>query len=777
MIGRTISHYRILEQLGAGGMGVVYKAEDTKLGRPVALKFLPPELTRDKDAKTRFIHEARAASALQHHNICTIHEIDETPEGQLFISMDCYQGETLKERIARGPLAVEEAVDIASQVAAGLSKAHEAGMVHRDIKPANIMVTSDGVVKLLDFGLAKLAGQTKLTKTGTTVGTIAYMSPEQARGDDVDERTDIWSLGVILYEMFTGRLPFRGDVEPAVVYSIMNQDPEPVTSVRPDVPIDVEQIVMRSLEKDPKRRPSSMAELQKSLEEIGAHMDLLRTRGRWSLWRIRHRGLVRVAMGLVAVTVLVAAGIRFWPGRTEAIDSVAVIPLENLSGDPEQEYFVDGMTDELIGQLGKVQALTVISRTSSMRYKNVEKPLPEIGRELHVGAIMEGSVQREGDRVRIRLQLVNARTDKSMWSDSYDLAMAGVFAVQTEVATQVVQALKATLSPNERERLEVKPPDDMEAYQLYLKGNFYLDKLAEEETRKGIRYFEQALELDPGYAAAYAGLAHAYWLLSVYGHAPPKETYAKQREYALKAVELDESSAEAHARLGHLCFYDWDWKRAEKEFERAIELGPNNAGIRGFYAGFLWYTGRADDAVVQQKRAVELDPLGVGQHQNLGETLYYARRYDESIEASLETIDMDPLLPQAHMFLGMAYAGKGMNEEALKALDRDMEISGGKKPEIDSWIAIGYALAGDTARAREIYANRVERSKTEFVSEFPLACTCFVLGDIDRGFEWLKKGYEQRDPRMSFLKVHPACDRVRGDPRYIEYVKKMGLDT
>ncbi len=777
MIGQTITHYRITEKLGEGGMGVVYKAEDLKLKRTVALKFLPPEVTRDKSAKTRFIHEAQAASALQHHNICTIHEIDETPEGQLFISMDCYEGETLKEKIARGPLPVEDAIDLAIQVAEGLSEAHEAGIVHRDVKPGNILVTGKGVVKIIDFGLAKLAGQTKMTKTGATVGTAAYMSPEQARGDEIDHRTDIWSLGVIMYEMLTGRPPFRGDVELALLYSITNQDPEPVTVLRSEVPIEVEQVVMRAMVKDAKKRASSMGELLESLKGIRAQLGLLRTRGRWSLWRMQHRRAARTAVGVLAAAVVVAAGIRFWPGKDGVIYSVAVLPLDNLSGDPEQEYFVDGMTDELIGQLGKVQALTVISRTSSMRYKNVEKPLPEIAHELHVGAIMEGSVRRAGDRVRISLQLVNARSDKSMWSDSYDMTMADVFAIQSEVAAQVVQALKTTLTPGERGRLELRPPASAEAYQLYLKGRFYGNKLVEQETWKAIGYFQQALELDPNYAAAYAGLAGAYWTLSIYGRVPPNETYPKAREYALKALELDESLASAHGTLGMLCFFDWNWKAAEREFKRAIELGPSIASIRDQYAFYFCYTGQTDQALAQSMRAVELDPISVGLHQNLGETLYYARQYDESIKASLEIIEMDSVFPQAHMFLGMAYAAKGMTEEAVKALDREREISGGKKPEIESWIGSAYALAGQKDRARKIYSSMVEQSDSKFVSPFPLACICFVLGDVEKGFEWLAKGYEQRDPRMSFLRVHPACDSVRNDPRYRDLVKKIWPDA
>jgi serine/threonine-protein kinase len=776
MIGKTISHYKILEKLGEGGMGVVYKAEDLILGRTVALKFLPPDSVAREEDQARLVHEARAAAALLHPNICPIHEISEA-EGRTFIAMACVDGRSLKDRIAEGRLPLDEALSIARQIAHALAAAHAKGIVHRDIKPANIMITTDGRPMLMDFGLAKVSGATKLTRTGTTLGTVAYMSPEQVEGREADHRSDIWALGVVLYEMVSGRPPFGGDYEAALLYSILNEDPEPVTSVRPEVPVAVEQVVGRALEKDPKKRPASMAEIQKSLEDIRNRTEPLRTRGRLSLWGLRHRRFVRMAVGLVAAAVLVAVVVRLWPGRAEAIDSVAVLPLDNLSGDPEQEYFVDGMTDELIGQLGKVRALKVISRTSSMRYKNVEKPLPEIARELNVGAVVEGSVRRDGDRVRISVRLVDARNDKSLWSDSFDMTMAGVFAMQTEVANSVVNALKATLSQGERARLEVKPPANAEAYELLLKGRFYASKLVEPETWKAIGCYERAIELDPDYAAAYAGLARAWRSLSVYGAHSSLETYPKAKEYALKALELDESLAIAHAALANLCFFDWDWKTAEKHIERALELEPNSADVRAVYAGFLWYTGRADDAVVQWTQIVDLDPLDVGARQNLGETFYYARRYDDCIRESLETIDMDPLFPQAHLFLGLAYAAKGMKEEALKALDRDMEISGGKKPEIDRWLATGYALAGDTARAREIYANLAERSKNETAWAFSLACVCFVLGDIDQGFEWLEKGYMERDPRMSFLKVHPACDAARGDPRYLEYLQKIGLET
>ena len=784
MIGRTISHYKIVGKLGEGGMGVVYKAEDLTLGRTVALKFLPLDAVTTEDDRARFVHEARAAAALLHPNICPVYEISES-EGQTFIAMAHIEGQSLKDRLDAGPLPLDEALTIARQIGDALAAAHAKGIIHRDIKPANVMLASEGRPMLMDFGLAKVAGATRLTRTGTTMGTVAYMSPEQMQGRSVDHRADVWALGVVLYEMIAGRRPFGGDYEAALLYSIMNEDPQPLAREGRGIPAGLDGIMAKALAKGAAGRYGSAREFVSDLDELLRDRAALPAgRGKpargpkrlWRRWSPWERLTVIGAVSAVIVGLL-WAGVTFWPGRGAAINAVAVLPLDNLSNDPAQEYFVDGMTDEIIGQLGKIRALTVISRTSSMQYKNIEKPLRDVARELNVEAVMEGSVRREGDRVRITLNLVNARTDKSMWTETYDKTIADIFAVQTDVAMQVVQALKTTLSPEERDRLEVKQPSNTEAYQLYLKGIFLLRKHVEEETKKAIRCFEQALELDPVYAAAYAGLANAYHSLSTYGNVSPAETYPKAREYGLKALELDESSAHAHALRASLSMKDWDWDGADKEFRRAIELEPSNAYTRDNYAFFLLYVNRLDEAVMQDQRALELDPLAVIMHQNHGEVLYYARRYDESIEASLETIDMDSLFPQTHTFLGMAYAAKGMTEEAVKALDRDREISGGGKPEIESWIGVAYALAGQKDRARQIYADMMEQARSEFISPFPLACICFVLGDLDRGFEWLREGYERRDPRMSYLKVHPACDGVRTDPRYTYWLKKMGLDS
>jgi len=782
MIGAKISHYKILEKLGEGGMGVVYKAEDLTLGRTVALKFLPPDAIARKEDRARLVHEARAAAALLHPNICPIHEIAES-EGRTFIAMAHIEGRNLKDRIADGPLPLDEALSIARQIGGALASAHAKGIIHRDVKPANVMLTSEGRAMLMDFGLAKVSGATKLTRTGTTMGTAGYMSPEQVRGKEADHRSDIWALGVVLYEMVSQRAPFGGEYEAALLYSIMNEDPAPLSKEGNDIPAGLDGVLAKTLAKDPARRYQKAEELVADIETLVRHHEALPAgkalpakglKRLWRRWRPWQRAAAVSAACVVAAAVVYSTAVLFLP-EGEAIDSIAVLPFENPSGDPEQEYFADGMTDEIIGQLGKLRVLKVISRTSSMRYKGVKKPLPEIARELSVESVLEGWVRRGEDHVRIWVNLVNARTDKSIWSGTFDMTDADIFALQTDVALRVAQALKATLSPEEKDRLQEKPPADAEAYQLYLKGEYFLNKLAEEETRKSIRCFEQALELDPEYAAAYAGLSTAYQSLSLYGHVSPEEIYPRAREYALKALELDESSAAAHATLASLSMYDWDWKSSENEFSRAIELEPGVAGTCDRYAFFLFKMGRTGEAVAQQTRAVELDPLSIVYRQNLGEVLYYARRYDESIEASLEASEMDSTFPQTCMFLGMAYAAIGKIDEAVKALDRDMELSGGEKPEVESWIGVAYALAGQKDRARQIYANMVDQSKSEFIAPFPLACMCFVLGDVDRGFEWLQEGYERRDPRMSFLKVHPACDGVRADPRYLAWLQKMGF--
>ena len=788
MIGQMISHYRVVAKLGEGGMGVVYRAEDLALGRTVALKFLPPDSATREEDRARLVQEARAAAALLHPNICPVHEIAEA-DGRTFIVMSCLEGRSLRDRLREGPVGFDEALSIASQVGAALVAAHARGIVHRDVKPANVMLVPDegeGAERavLMDFGLARVGDATRLTETGTTPGTPAYMAPEQVLGQAIDQRTDVWALGVLLHEMLTGRPPFRGDYAAALAHAIVHDELAPLAGAAGDLPAGLDGVLARALAKDADRRYRCVADLLRDLATLAADRRALpagrarRERGlqaRWRRWRPAQRA---AAVGAAAILLAaVAWGVAQLALSPPRIDSLAVLPLADLSGAPDQQYFADGMTDELIGQLGKIRALKVISRTSSMSFKGVERPLPEIARVLDVGAVLEGSVRQAGDRVRISLRLVDARTDRGMWADTYDVTLADVFSAQRDVALQVVQALRVSLSPDERDRLDPRRPASAEAYRLYLKGNFFLHKQTAADTRKGIGLFEEALGLDPRFAPAYSALAKSYWMLSTYGHLSPAETYPKARECALKALALDESLTQAHTALAQLSSMDWDWQAGEREFARALELGSTTAYDHDAYAFFLLQVGRGEEAVAQARRAVQLDPLVVALWQDLGEVLYYARRHDESIEIGLEALEMDPAYPQINMFLGMAYAAKGMRQEAVQALDRERDLSGGRKPQVESWLGVAYALAGQADQARRIRAAMQERSRSEFISPFPQACICFVLGETERGFAWLAEGFARRDPRMSYLKVHPACDSVRSDPRYLACLERIGLGS
>jgi serine/threonine protein kinase len=545
MIGQNISHYKILEKLGEGGMGVVYKAEDTKLKRIVALKFLPPELTRDPEAKERFIHEAQAASALDHPNICTIYEIGETDEGQLFIAMACCEGETLKKKIERGPLKIDDTNDVALQVAQGLRKAHEKGIVHRDIKPTNIIVTTDGVVKIVDFGLAKLVRQTRVTKAGTTVGTVAYMSPEQARGEEVDHRTDIWSIGIVLYEMLTGLRPFRSEYDQALVYSILNEEPEPLKSLRPDVPTELEQVVEKALHKDLGKRVQQIGELVSALNSLKKKREM--------------------------------EGDKTHPEPKGVLPSIAVIPFVNMSADPENEYFSDGLAEELINALSKLEGLHVVARTSAFRFRGKDIDIREIGKQLNVNTILEGSVRKAGNRLRITAQLIKVADGYHLWSERFDRELQDVFAIQDEISLAIVDNLKVKLLGGDRERLAKRYKDNFEVYDLYLKGRYYLNTITEEGIKKSLDYFQQAIQKDPSCALAYAGTAGAYGVLAVLGLAASGEVIPRAKSELLKALELDDYLAEAHAWLGEINLgYYWDWSAAEKELKRAIELKPNS---------------------------------------------------------------------------------------------------------------------------------------------------------------------------------------------------------
>jgi len=743
MIGKSISHYKILEKLGEGGLGVVYKAEDVKLKRPVALKFLAPVLSRDPEAKERFVNEARAASALDHPNICTIYEIGETEDGQLFIAMAFYDGESLREKIKKGSLDIEEAVGLGTQIAEGLSKAHSRGIVHRDMKPANVMITIEGTAKIIDFGLAMLAGQARLTKTGSTSGTAAYMSPEQARGEHVDNRTDIWSLGVAVYEMVTGQLPFKADYETALIYSILNDAPKLMSSLRSGVPRELESVIKKALEKSPEGRYKNMAEFR---DNLGAFGKSRKTEKR--------------------------------PPRTregkQRKKSIAVLPFRSLSDSKEDEYFSDGTTEDIITQLSKIGDLRVISRTSIMRYKNTDKGIPEIGQELGVSTILEGSVRRAGERVRIVAQLLDVRTDEHMWAETYDREMKDVFAIQSEVAEKIANALGAKLSRAEKERIEKKPTENLEAYNYYLKGRFYWNKRRAGDFETAIDYFKKAIDADPTYALAYAGLASTYVVLPDHTSSSPNEVMPKAEAAAKKALELDASLAEPHAVLGMIkAVFEWDFVSAEKEYKLAIELDPSYPTAHHWYCLLLADSGRMDEAWKEINKALELDPLSLIINVVAGVGSYVARRYDEAVEKLRKTLELDPNFVPALVNLGRTYVVQGKFDEAVAELGR-VKATAGETPQLQALLAMAHAGAGRKSDAEKILSELIQSLDQGRRASYEIALVYLGLGEKNHSLEWLEKAGKEQEQGFAEIRTDPFWDEYRSDPRFIALVEKIG---
>ncbi len=767
--GKTIvGKYRIIERLGAGGMGVVYKALDLRLERTVALKFLPQELTYNTDARERFIQEAKAASALEHNNICTIHEIDETEEEQVFIAMACYEGESLKERIQQGPIDPKQAIDIAIQTAPGLAKAYSQGIVHRDVKPSNLMITEDGVVKIVDFGLAKLGSQARLTRTGTTMGTVAYMSPEQAEGKTTNHQTDIWSLGVILYKMLTGKLPFEGEQEASLLYSIVHKTPRPMTEITPDVSPELEQVVHKALEKSCEKRYQFMDELIDDLKSISEGLEPARVREKPRKTGVSWLKRAIICAGIViAIAILTVIVLNLLTGRHTVIDSIAVLPLVNLSGDPEQEHIVEGMTVDVITQLSQIRSLHIINHYSMMRYKDSQKPLPEIARELNVKGIVTGFVRSSDEQIRITTNLVDAETEKNLWSQDYECDLADILLLQKEVARVIAEEVDAMLTPEEAERLASARKVNPIAYEAYSKGSFYQGKRTEEGLRLSIEYLQQAIEIDPSFALSHARLAETYILLPVWGLLPPKNAVPLARESALKALDLDDSLAEAYTILGAIKYQnDWDWAGAEKNLEHAIDLNPGCVDAHRYYARYLSALGRHEEAIAESKLILELDPISLDTNTQFGILLYFARQYDEAIEQLHEATELDPAFALAHTYLFMAYIEKSMFEEALEASKK-------VGPYVDIGILATYSRAGRLDEAQGMI-QEVSRKWGVF-APVAIASLYAQMGEKDEAFEWLEKGFEQHDFFMHQLKVEPKADPLRDDPRYKDLLRRMNF--
>lgn len=780
MVGPKLLRYRILEEIGSGGMGVVYRARDKRLHRDVALKLLPTGALTDETARKRLQQEALALSQLDHPNICTIYGLGEI-ESQTYIAMELIKGRSLMQIVRGKGLAAKTVLRYGTQIADALAHAHERGLVHRDLKSSNVMVTPEGLVKLLDFGLARrrrevrtekaTRTQSALIEAGTLIGTVYYMAPELLEGGRADRRSDIWALGVMLYEMATGRLPFEGKTALAVSTAILQEPPPPLPQ---RVPAGLQDVIQRCLAKEPTQRYQTVAELQAALAAAskgtaGRMAALLRSATtRWVLAALVVAAVLAAPLWLDVRALRDRILVRFGAHR---IESLAVLPLKNLSPDPDQEFFADGMTEQLITDLSKIGALRVISPGSVMQYKGKNKPLPEIARELKVDGVVEGSVLRSGDRVRVRAELLYAPKGTHLWANSYSRDLRDVLALQGEVARAIADQTSITLTAQEEARLRANRQVDPEAFQLYLRGRYSADQGSLEEVTKGIGLFKLAIARDPTYAPAHAGLALAYSGPSGI-YAAPQEVMPKAKAEAVKALELDDGLSEAHTALATVrMFYEWDWDGAEKELQRAIELDPNSAEAHHLYGLYFTALNRQEEAGREVERAHELDPLSLAITGDLLKTSIAARQYDRAIEEARKVVASNPDFAFAHAWLGIAYAQKKQFPEAIAALEKARSLN--PSCTMDHLLAVVLAAAGNKGEARRLAAKLEQMAQQQYVCAYEVASVYVALGDNDTAYQWMQKGVEARCDSLVWLKSEPWMDPLRMDPRYPELVKQV----